>query len=313
MDASKELDLLVSASADNTISLRVISTGKFVRKFVPNLLTKQKQYSKTEFNSFANSETTLLNGDAVSIVTKPESSTNIKVEPGYMLKPDNPTASVYISQDQLGGNLDRSFQPSSTASFASPQEIASKASSHSTHQERLRKNSTKSSNDFPTKDRNQSLLAQYNIIQVRLSVRGYLLIIARLKHNKSFRKDLIIVYSTNGEKINSSEAPGLINSIVFDESGYQFIVGGPNLLMRYDILSLEPHNMIGELRVISSKKKEISLSSKDVITTLTLTKQESFQKLIIGTTTGKLFAINRVQALEESKILQSLTDMVSPK
>ena len=63
---------------------------------------------------------------------------------------------------------------------------------------------------------------KYNIFKVLLSGRGYLIVQAR-SALKIYKKDMILVYTINGEEVSRLILDELINSILFDMHQY-FIV-----------------------------------------------------------------------------------------
>lgn len=80
---------------------------------------------------------------------------------------------------------------------------------------------------------------EYIINQIRLSYRGYILILAKQKTYVPESMDIFFVYSINGELIKILNANDCINTLLFDESGYQFIAGGKSMNINcYDLLSL---------------------------------------------------------------------------
>ena len=63
----------------------------------------------------------------------------------------------------------------------------------------------------------------YFIYRVMLSSRGYIIIQARSAF-KTYNKDMIVVYTINGEKVNSFEVDELINDMVLDRSEYFIVI-----------------------------------------------------------------------------------------
>lgn len=70
-----------------------------------------------------------------------------------------------------------------------------------------------------------SLKVKYGIFKVLLSARGYLIVQARSEF-KTYDKDMLLVYSLNGEKIAQLELEEHLNAILFDPHQY-FIVPYP--------------------------------------------------------------------------------------
>lgn len=135
---------------------------------------------------------------------------------------------------------------------------------------------------------------EYALNQVRLSYRGYILVLCRCKYPKLDINDYILVYSINGECIKQAPVEDIVNAISLDESGYQFVTGGKSgRLYRFDLLSLECSDMLElldeQLLDIEEILKHI-LSSSTSITAFGLTKQEKFQQLLIGLNTGELYS-----------------------
>ncbi len=141
------------------------------------------------------------------------------------------------------------------------------------------------------------------INKVRLSPRGYILIMARARSSKSERCDQILVYSINGERIKTKKSVGAINSLVLDESGYQFIAGGSGaMLYRYDLLSLESYNLFETLNQGSeatNRTLQQLLTVTPTITALAMSGAENFQNLFIGLNTGDvlIYKMNMVAGL----------------
>ena len=79
---------------------------------------------------------------------------------------------------------------------------------------------------------------EHTISKIMLSYRGYLILAKQKEHLET--NDIILVYSINGEFINATDSEDCINSVIIDESGYMFIVGGKtDRLLCYDLISLE--------------------------------------------------------------------------
>lgn len=130
---------------------------------------------------------------------------------------------------------------------------------------------------------------EYTIKQIRLSHRGYILILAR---DKTELNDYYLVYSINGEKIKVSQANDKISSVLLDESGYKFIAGGKaGSLTIYDLLSLESQSLHPDLEAENGKKLALKDSDNHSITTLAITRKENHQQLFIGMSNGSIFAL----------------------
>jgi len=67
-----------------------------------------------------------------------------------------------------------------------------------------------------------SLKVKYGIFKVLLSARGYLIIQARSEF-KTYEKDMILVYSINGEKVAELELEEHVNAILFDPHQYYIV------------------------------------------------------------------------------------------
>jgi len=155
---------------------------------------------------------------------------------------------------------------------------------------------------------------QYEISHVRISFRGYIVILARAKNLRSIEGDYKLIYSINGELIYAEQTKDVINSIVMAENGYEFITGGnTGRLLKHNIVnpgtvsileSLDPHQLGVELTL-----NEL-LASDTAITALGLTKQEGCQQLLIGLSTGAFYTYKFSPRLIGSKIFDSLQGLI---
>lgn len=158
---------------------------------------------------------------------------------------------------------------------------------------------------------------EYQISFVRLSFRGYLIVIMKHINFRIDGYDYIFVYTINGELIASSVVEEKINALVIDDSGYNLITGGTSgNIMKYDILSLKSDNMLlnvdENLIGIEETLKEF-LSDNAVITSLDLTAQENCQQLLIGNSKGHLFAYKFSPRLLGNKIFDTLHGLIIGK
>ena len=62
----------------------------------------------------------------------------------------------------------------------------------------------------------------YRIFKVLLSAKGYVIIQARCTY-QTFEKDMLIVYSINGEKIAQRELDEFVNGILLDSLQYHIV------------------------------------------------------------------------------------------
>lgn len=153
---------------------------------------------------------------------------------------------------------------------------------------------------------------EYVISHVRLSPRGYVVIVARAKLTEAF--DIIIVQSINGEFIKQMETNDNINCLILDETGYYFLTGGrTGKISKYDIITLEAFDLLedldGELPGIERSLQEL-LSTNNSITALAMTKKESCQQLLIGTSSGEFFSYKYSPRLTGGKIFDTLQGLI---
>eukprot|EP00826_Nyctotherus_ovalis_P045800 TRINITY_DN5101_c0_g1_i1.p1 TRINITY_DN5101_c0_g1~~TRINITY_DN5101_c0_g1_i1.p1 ORF type:complete len:756 (+),score=110.20 TRINITY_DN5101_c0_g1_i1:92-2269(+) len=132
--------------------------------------------------------------------------------------------------------------------------------------------------------------AEYTISHIRLSYRGYIIIVSKSKE----AKDIISVYSVNGERICHRATQDSISSLVLSEDGYEFITGGRfGHLLRYRLLNLQCSDVLEDVAKeypeTAQVLREFSAWSP-MITALNLTMREGSQQLLIGLNTGTLFA-----------------------
>ena len=156
--------------------------------------------------------------------------------------------------------------------------------------------------------------SEFFITQVRLSARGYLLVLARPKVPHDGRCDRMLVYSINGEFIKAKNANGAINCVVINETGYQFITGGSGgTILRYDLLTL---NMEQDLLSTLDQSYAESVSnlsklliSKPSITALALNSVHMYQTLFIGLSSGEMLIYKMVKDREDavSEVRSSLS------
>ena len=133
-------------------------------------------------------------------------------------------------------------------------------------------------------------LLDHIVKKVRLSERGYILVVLTGGLGTEV-KDHLIVYSINGEKICKGNVNGVLNCIVMDSVGYQFIAGGNGLLCQFDLLSLAKFNLLDEALI--SEGAEYLKNLEKPITALDISNDNRIQKLIIGLASGELFVIKR--------------------
>ena len=67
-----------------------------------------------------------------------------------------------------------------------------------------------------------AVLNKYNIYKVLLSARGYVVILARSAF-AAYEKDMLLVYSINGEKVAQRELDESINAILFHTYQYYIV------------------------------------------------------------------------------------------
>lgn len=129
--------------------------------------------------------------------------------------------------------------------------------------------------------------AGYEISHVRLSFRGYVVIIVKCKD-----KSNIIIYSINNERICSKEVKDIIHTVIITENGYEFVTGSKaGKLVKYDLLTLADTDL---LMLIDIKEPGINenlteLLSNNSITAMEMTKQEGIQRLLIGLSSGAFY------------------------
>jgi len=118
------------------------------------------------------------------------------------------------------------------------------------------------------------------ITHVRLSYRGYLIIIT--EHKETTR---IFSFTINGESLAEVNLQGTVKGFVMSETGYEFIVAG-NALLKYDLLTLESHNLLENLSPELKKIKRELVGNR--ITVLSLVVKE-VQELLLGTSKGEIY------------------------
>eukprot|EP01022_Parablepharisma_sp_SALTPOND_P023076 TRINITY_DN4786_c0_g1_i1.p1 TRINITY_DN4786_c0_g1~~TRINITY_DN4786_c0_g1_i1.p1 ORF type:complete len:1362 (+),score=136.82 TRINITY_DN4786_c0_g1_i1:10189-14274(+) len=155
---------------------------------------------------------------------------------------------------------------------------------------------------------------EYTINQIRLSPRGYMLIISKPK-SKTEQNYLLTVYSINGEKVASKQALGTVNCVLMDETGYQFITGGSGgMLYRFDLLSLDSCNMLNLLSEGFVKRNEVLehiTSGPNTVTALGMTAQEGPQQLLIGVSSGEVLLYQQKKKVDTGKICDSIHGLLS--
>ena len=115
-------------------------------------------------------------------------------------------------------------------------------------------------------------------------------------------KDLILVFSVNGEKIIEKEIDMKINSFYMSETGYQFLIGTDDAkLYQVDLLSLQFWNLLEDENDLDNKNKVAIKCVKDSITAMTITHRTKSEKLIIGTKSGNLFMYKRKRIKPNTK------------
>ena len=67
-----------------------------------------------------------------------------------------------------------------------------------------------------------SFSVKYRIYRVMLSPRGYLIIQARSLF-KTFNKDMLLIYTINGEEVAKLELDECVNDMVLDKHGYYLV------------------------------------------------------------------------------------------
>jgi len=157
----------------------------------------------------------------------------------------------------------------------------------------------------------------YAINQIRISYRGYILILARCKYPRLELSDYFLVYSINGEFIAKASSDDLINAIVLDETGYQFIAGGKTgKIYRVDLLSLSSHDILEDLDAQLPDVGKILhhfLSTTTAITAMELTRQENFQQLLIGLSTGELYSLKYSPRVTSGRLFDNLQGLIISK
>lgn len=151
----------------------------------------------------------------------------------------------------------------------------------------------------------------FEISHVRLSHRGYVVILAKCKNHKLAETDYIMTFSINGEEISVQQEKDIIYALILDESGYQLVTGGRSgRLLRHNILAL---NEIADLlEVLDGQQAKIEdtlhemLDSGAAITAMELTRQEGCQQLLIGLSTGSFYTYKFSPRLIGSKIFETL-------
>eukprot|EP00826_Nyctotherus_ovalis_P011874 TRINITY_DN13094_c0_g4_i1.p1 TRINITY_DN13094_c0_g4~~TRINITY_DN13094_c0_g4_i1.p1 ORF type:complete len:628 (-),score=162.48 TRINITY_DN13094_c0_g4_i1:170-2053(-) len=157
----------------------------------------------------------------------------------------------------------------------------------------------------------------YAINQIRLSYRGYVLVLARCKYPRLELSDYFLVYSVNGEEVARSSADDTINAMLLDETGFQFVAGGKcGKIYRVDLLSLESHDLLEYLDEHLGDIRKILhhfLSTSTAITALELTKQENCQQLLIGLSTGELYTLKYSPRVTSGKLFDNLQGLILSK
>ena len=74
-------------------------------------------------------------------------------------------------------------------------------------------------------------VVKYKIFKIMLSFRGYLIIQARTAF-ATLEKDLLMVYSINGELIAQKEVDESLNAIIFDHNQYFIVYKIPQYIIR---------------------------------------------------------------------------------
>ena len=130
---------------------------------------------------------------------------------------------------------------------------------------------------------------EYAIHQIKLSYRGYIIILVKQK-SRCATNDFLIVYSINGELINIRNTEDCISSLVIDESGYKFIIGGKReRLLCYDLITLEYNDLALNLHE-NKKVFEQLFSNNAEISDMALIKKG--QELLIGSSNGNICSVN---------------------
>lgn len=134
----------------------------------------------------------------------------------------------------------------------------------------------------------------YDIRLVRLSYRGYILIVLKHTLSRIEASDYLMVYSINGEYVIGKKVEDKIYSALLDETGYTLVTGGSSgKINKYDFISLTPYDMLldldPELQGIAAILDEF-LKDNAFITALELSPQENIQQLLIGNNMGQLYS-----------------------
>eukprot|EP00826_Nyctotherus_ovalis_P019119 TRINITY_DN15842_c0_g1_i3.p1 TRINITY_DN15842_c0_g1~~TRINITY_DN15842_c0_g1_i3.p1 ORF type:complete len:598 (+),score=93.91 TRINITY_DN15842_c0_g1_i3:134-1927(+) len=117
---------------------------------------------------------------------------------------------------------------------------------------------------------------------IRLSQRGYVVVVINLKGRKS---GCIFVYSINGELIIKKDIMELANAIVMSKGGDEFIVGGVDgSVVKYDLFSLEEKDML------ENAEGDVDASSLN-LTFMSLITNKGPQQLLLGTSVGTLYSL----------------------
>jgi len=156
---------------------------------------------------------------------------------------------------------------------------------------------------------------EYGIHMIRLSMRGYILVVLRSKFKQTL-DDQLAVYSINGELIKSTIMHGKVNSIIIDEMGYQFITGGNSgMLYRFDLLSLENEGMLDKIDKFFIEKNPVLnklLNSGTSITALNLvTNENGDQFLVIGMNSGNVLMFQYVNRAAAEKMWSRINKIIS--
>eukprot|EP01022_Parablepharisma_sp_SALTPOND_P027116 TRINITY_DN657_c0_g1_i1.p1 TRINITY_DN657_c0_g1~~TRINITY_DN657_c0_g1_i1.p1 ORF type:complete len:1837 (-),score=222.25 TRINITY_DN657_c0_g1_i1:2911-8421(-) len=154
----------------------------------------------------------------------------------------------------------------------------------------------------------------FEISHLRLSHRGYVVIIAKCKVHRGGEGDYISVYSINGEEICMKKLGDIINAIVMSENGYEFITGGKlGKLFKYNIVTLEESDMLERLdgnHLGIEKILNELLDTDTAITAMDLTNQDGCQQLLLGTNKGAFYSYKYSPRLIGSKIFGTLQGLI---
>lgn len=148
----------------------------------------------------------------------------------------------------------------------------------------------------------------YEVSHVRLSHRGYVVVVKKCKSCKQRDVDYIEIFSINGNKVASKEAKDVVNSLVMSENGYEFIVGGRRgHLTKYSLTTLEETEMLMLLHEQDSRVEKALMKFKGAaITSMKLTPQKGYQQLLLGTSTGALYTFKYNSRLIGEKLFGKL-------